>query len=144
MAWNSTTCADISRKFIFIPLLTTSHHKWSHMLCSTIHITYVHMSCDGSEITMFGGPHVWDQKSERICRTVFVHCHFTTINLNDMDFVRTYLGKNEPLTSWTLFPHFLTGFTTNQSKNKKIVFNWLEVHLYRSNFLQNPYIVQIW
>ena len=31
-----------------------------------------------------------------------------------MDFVRSYFGKNEPLTS-------------------------SEVHLYRSNFLQNPY-----
>ena len=48
-----------SRKFIFIPLLTTSHHKWSHMLfyaVCTINITYIHMSCDGSEITMFGAP----------------------------------------------------------------------------------------
>ena len=82
LAWNSTTCADISRKFIFIPLLTTSHHKWSHMLCSTIHITYIHMSCDGSEITMFGGPCL-GPKEWKDMQNVFAHCHFITMNLND-------------------------------------------------------------
>ena len=32
------------------------------------------------------------------------------------------------------FPHFLTGLLCTQS-----VFNWSEVHLYRNDFLQNPY-----
>ena len=27
----------------------------------------------------------------------------------------------------------------NQSKSEEKMFNWSEVHLYRSNFLQNPY-----
>ena len=44
-----------------------------------------------------------------------------------MDFVRSYFGTNEPLTSWTLFP----------SPFGQI--NWSDVHFYRSNFLQNPY-----
>jgi hypothetical protein len=37
-----------------------------------------------------------------------------------MDFVRSYFGTNEPLLN-------------------TFVFNWSEVHFYRSNFLQNPY-----
>ena len=48
-----------------------------------------------------------------------------------MDFVRSYFVKNksnfknEPLTSWTLFPHFLAG------------------SFYQSNFLQNPYFYYV-
>ena len=45
-----------------------------------------------------------------------------------MDFVRSYFGTNEPLTSWTSSPHFL--FPDQ---------HWSEVHLYWSNFLRNPY-----
>ena len=41
-----------------------------------------------------------------------------------MDFVGSHFGTNEPLTS---------------QKVRKKVFNWSEVHLYRCNFLQNPY-----
>ena len=33
-----------------------------------------------------------------------------------MDFVRSYFGTNEPLTSWTFFPHFLTGLQQKQTK----------------------------
>ena len=42
-------------------------------------------------------------------------------------------------TSDQLNTFFLTVCTANQSKVWKKVFNWSEVHLYRSNFLQNPY-----
>ena len=38
------------------------------------------------------------------------------------------------------FPHFLTGLLCDQSKGEEKVFNWSELHLYRSNFLQNPYL----
>ena len=48
-----------------------------------------------------------------------------------MDFVRSYFGTNEPLTSWTLL--FSLFFQIS------IDLDWSEVHLYRSNFLQNPY-----
>ena len=43
-----------------------------------------------------------------------------------MDFVRSYFNKNEPLTSWTLFSLLFVQISA-------------EVHLYQSNFLQNPY-----
>ena len=43
-----------------------------------------------------------------------------------MDFVRSYFSKNEPLTSWTLFSLLFVQISA-------------EVHLYQSNFLQNPY-----
>ena len=77
-----------------------------------------------------------------------------------MDFVKSYFGKNEPLTSWTrLSPVFFqistdlgknggqkcsTGqrFADLEKKQGKKVFNWSEVHFYRSNFLQNPYFSQ--
>ena len=60
-----------------------------------------------------------------------------------MDFVRSHFGTNEPLTSWTLFLTLFGRFAlcaqqTGQKVRKK-VFNWSEVHLYQSNFLQNPY-----
>ena len=42
-----------------------------------------------------------------------------------MDFVRSYFGTNEPLTSWTLFSSLFVQIGAD--------------HLYRSNFLQNPY-----
>ena len=57
----------------------------------------------------------------------------SAINLN-MDFVRSYFGTNEPLTGWTLFSSLFDWFA---------VFNWSEVHLFRSNFLQNPYFKRI-
>ena len=47
-----------------------------------------------------------------------------------MDFVWSYFGTNEPLTSWTLFSSLFDWFA---------VWPWSEVHLYRSNFIQNPY-----
>ena len=60
-----------------------------------------------------------------------------------MDFVRSYFGTNEPLTSWPLLSSLF--FPDQQwsaliwKKLRTKVFNWSEVHLYRSNFLQNPY-----
>ena len=59
-----------------------------------------------------------------------------------MDFVRSYFGTNEPLTSWTLFDWFDVHTKQTSQKGRKKVFNWSEVHLYRSNFLQNPYFKQ--
>ena len=71
-----------------------------------------------------------------------------------MDFVRSCFNKNEPLTSWTLlsslffqistpFEHFCLHFLSRSvliwKKVRTKVFNWSEVHLYRSNFFQNPY-----
>ena len=60
-----------------------------------------------------------------------------------MDFVRSYFGTNEPLTIWTLFSSLFDWLAvhTEQTSQKvrKKVFNWSEVDLYRSNFLQNPY-----
>ena len=60
-----------------------------------------------------------------------------------MDFVRSYFDTNEPLTSWTLLSSLFFQISTDQhwsgKKVKTKVFNWSEVHLYRSNFLQNPY-----
>ena len=60
-----------------------------------------------------------------------------------MDFVRSHFGTNEPLTNLTLFSSLFDWFDlcaqqTSQTVRKK-VFNWSEVQLYRSNFLQNPY-----
>ena len=60
-----------------------------------------------------------------------------------MDFVRSYFGTDEPLTSWTLFSSLFDWFAvcakqTSQKVRKK-VFNWSEVNLYQSNFLQNPH-----
>ena len=51
-----------------------------------------------------------------------------------MDFVRSYFDTNEPLTSWTLLSSLFS-----RSVLKAKGFNWPEVHLYPSNFLQNPY-----
>ena len=48
-----------------------------------------------------------------------------------MDFVRSKLGTNEPLPVEHYFPHFLADL--------QISVQLLEVHLYRSYFLQNPY-----
>ena len=60
-----------------------------------------------------------------------------------MDFVRSYFGKNEPLTSWTLFSSLFGRISADQcwsgQKVRKKVFNWSEVHFYQTNFLQNPY-----
>ena len=58
-----------------------------------------------------------------------------------MDFVRSYFVDNEPLTSWTLFfsPFFQISTRPNQHWSGKKVFNWSEVHLCWSNFLQNLY-----
>ena len=56
-----------------------------------------------------------------------------------MDFVRSYFGTNEPLTSWRLFSSLVVHTKQTSQKVRKKVFNWSEVHLYRSNFLQNPY-----
>ena len=57
-----------------------------------------------------------------------------------------YLRTNEPLTSWTVFPSLFGRFTVHTQhtqqfgqKVRKKVFNWSDVHLYHSNFLQNPY-----
>ena len=47
-----------------------------------------------------------------------------------MDFLRSYFRTNEPLTSWTLLIW---------KKVRTKGFNWSEVHLYGSNFLQDPY-----
>ena len=88
-----------------------------------------------------------------------------------MDFVRSYFGTNEPLTRWTLFSSLFVQISADQQgrlrrfqilcsifpfqcwsstdqhwsgqKVKKKVFIWSEVHLYLSNFLQNPYISKI-
>ena len=46
-----------------------------------------------------------------------------------MDFVRSYFGTNEPLCV----------HSKPAKKWEKKVFNSSEVHLYRDNFLQNPY-----
>ena len=55
-----------------------------------------------------------------------------------MDFVRCYFDKNEPLTDQiTLFSSLFVQRSWKKVRTK--VFNWSEVHLYRSNFLQNPY-----
>ena len=54
-----------------------------------------------------------------------------------MDLVRSYFGTNEPAAHF--FPHFLTGLLCDQSKVKKKVLNWPEVHLQQCKFLQNPY-----
>ena len=43
----------------------------------------------------------------------------------NMDFIRSYFGTNEPVLIW--------------KKVRTKAFNWSEVHLYRSDFLQNPY-----
>ena len=63
-----------------------------------------------------------------------------------MDFVRSYFDTNEPLTSWTLFSSLFDWFASccvlTSQKVRKEVFNWSEVHLYRSNFLKNPYSSQ--
>ena len=56
-----------------------------------------------------------------------------------MDFVRSYFGTNEPLTRWTLFSSPFDWFAVWPVKKWVKVFNWSDVHLYRSNFLQNPY-----
>ena len=65
-----------------------------------------------------------------------------------MDSVRSYFGTNEPLTSWTLLSSLFSKISTDQHwSGKKVrtkVFNWSEVHLYRSNFLQNPYFNTLW
>ena len=45
-----------------------------------------------------------------------------------MDFVRSYFSTNEPLTSADL-----------EKESEEKMFNWSEVHLYQSNFLQYPY-----
>ena len=50
-----------------------------------------------------------------------------------MDFVRSQLFPNVPLTSCTLFHHF------EVPKSDEKVFNWLGLHSKRSDFLQNPY-----
>ena len=50
-----------------------------------------------------------------------------------MDFVRSYFGKNEPLTSWTLLsPVFFQISTDLEKKRGTKEFNWSEVHFYRS------------
>ena len=54
-----------------------------------------------------------------------------------MDFVRSYFGTNEPLTSWTLL--FSLFFQISTDLEKKWGQKWSEVHFYRSNFLQNPH-----
>ena len=65
-----------------------------------------------------------------------------------MDFVTSHFGKDEPLTSWTLWQHICPHFwawllntiaITPISEDKYVVkvFNWSEVHL--SEMLQNPY-----
>ena len=63
-----------------------------------------------------------------------------------MDFVRSYFGTNETLTSWTLLAHFFSKsvliqcwFSSDLEKNKPKVCNWSEFHLNLSYFLQNPY-----
>ena len=43
-----------------------------------------------------------------------------------MNFVKSYFGKNEFLTSWTLLSSIFSQIS-------------IEVHFYQSNFLQNPY-----
>ena len=58
-----------------------------------------------------------------------------------MDFVKSYFGTNEPLTSWTLFSSLFDWFAvcakqTNQKVRKK-VFNWSKVHLYWIQCLKN-------
>ena len=57
------------------------------------------------------------------------------------DFVRSYFGTNEPLTSWRLVSSLFDWSHTEQTNHKvrEKVFNWSEVHLYWSNFLRNPY-----
>ena len=68
-----------------------------------------------------------------------------------MDFVRSYFGTNETLTSWTLLPSLFFQISTDQHwsgrKVRTKVFKWSEFHLCRSNFLRNPhfrYIVPSW
>ena len=59
-----------------------------------------------------------------------------------MDFVRSYLSTNEPLTSWTLFLSLFGWFavyTQHTQQTDQKVFYLSEVHLYQRNFLQNPY-----
>ena len=57
-----------------------------------------------------------------------------------MDFVKSYFGKNEPLTSSTLLSLVFFQISTDlQKKRGTKVFNCSEVHFYRSNFLQNLY-----
>ena len=52
-----------------------------------------------------------------------------------MDFVRSYFDTNEPLTGWTLLSSIF--FQIRKGCN------WSEIHLYQSNFLQNPYFNDI-
>ena len=47
-----------------------------------------------------------------------------------MDFVRSYFGTNERLTSWTFFPHFLTGLLCDLSKSEE-----KSVQLVRGSFV---------
>ena len=83
-----------------------------------------------------------------------------------MDFLRSYLFKNEPLISCsfllskldspvikTLERHSLnvkkclsnvliTGESNFDERNGQEIFNWSEVHSYRNNFLKNPHFNQ--
>ena len=71
---------------------------------------------------------------------------FSRISVNvyqNMDFERSYFGKSEPPTSWTLLPLLFSWSALIWTKSEKKVFNWSEVHLYWSNFLQNPFLVSL-
>ena len=65
-----------------------------------------------------------------------------------MDFVRSYFGTNEPLTSFKhFFPHFLTGCAANQEKSEekseeKSV-QLVRASSFRSDFLQNSYFSEL-
>ena len=60
-----------------------------------------------------------------------------------MDFVKSYFGKNKPLTSWTLLSPVFSRSALIWKKRGTKVFDWSEVHFYRSNFLQNPYFSRL-
>ena len=62
-----------------------------------------------------------------------------TITPRLIPFVKSYFGKNEPLTNWTLLSPIFFQISTDLENNGRQVFNWSEVHFHRSNFLQNPY-----
>ena len=54
-------------------------------------------------------------------------------------FCKKYSDRNEPLTSWTILSSVFSRSVLIWKKRRTKVFNWSEVHFYRSNFLQNPY-----
>ena len=60
-----------------------------------------------------------------------------------MDLVRSYIGANVPLNRWILFSSLWLVTQQTSQKVRKKLFNWSEIHLYHSNFLQNPYFKQI-